>query len=70
MHLKNQPPVLVPSTVRAEIEKLSKAALMDIAWSFATRCAGNEGDPGPIMAELRRERDVILAVRKQEKGTE
>lgn len=64
MHLKNQPPALVPEIVRGEVERLSKAALMDIAWSFATRCAGNEGDPGPIMAEFRRERDAVLAVRK------
>jgi hypothetical protein len=65
MHMKNQPPVLVPNNCWVEIERLSKAALMDMVWSFATRCAGNEGDPGEIMVELRRERDAILAVRRQ-----
>ena len=68
MHLKNHPPILVPEIVRDEIEKLSKAALMDIAWCFATRCAGHEGDPGLVMAEFRRERDVVLGYRKQWKG--
>lgn len=69
MHLKNQPPVLVPSwELIEEMEKMSKAALMDMAWSFATRISGQEEDPGMIMNEFRRERDAILAVRKSLKG--
>jgi hypothetical protein len=67
MHLKNQPPVLVPTDFRAEVEGLSKAALMDIAWSYATRSAGHEGNLFFILLEFRRERDAVLAVRKQSK---
>lgn len=66
MNVKNQPPILVPGLCRNEVEKLSKAALMDIVWSFATRCSGNEGDPRFAMDEFRRERDVIVALRKAE----
>ena len=67
MNLKNQPPVLVDPAYRSEVEELSKAALMDIAWSFAVRCCGVEGLPRQAMEEFRRERDAILAVRKSVK---
>lgn len=67
MHLKNQPPVLVHPVFRNELESLSKAALMDIAWSFATRCTGNEDSALDIMNELRREIDAVLTVRKNAK---
>ena len=68
MNLKNRRPVLVPETCWTEIEVLSKAALMDLAWSFATRASGQEEDPGLIMNELRRERDAVLAARKQNRS--
>jgi hypothetical protein len=42
MNLKNQRPVLIPTTCQPEIESMSKAALMDMVWSFATRCVGVE----------------------------
>lgn len=32
MHMKNQPPEIVPTQYRAAMEKLSKAALMDLVW--------------------------------------
>ncbi len=64
MNPKNYPE-LVPLVFWREIESLSKAALMDIAWSFATRCSGREDKPEEIMAELRRERDAVLAARGQ-----
>lgn len=66
MNLKNQRPVIVPAHYSAEIEQLSKAALMDIAWSFAIRCSGQEESQTEIMREFRRERDTIVAVRKAE----
>lgn len=68
MNLKNQPPILVHPAYRVEIESLSKAALMDIVWSFATRCAGREDEPIYPMNEIRRERDAVLAIRKAAKG--
>jgi hypothetical protein len=58
MNLKNQPPVLVPYQFSDEIEKCSKAFLMDIAWDYAQRIAGTD-DPDSIMREFRATRDVI-----------
>lgn len=69
MHLKNQRSVMVDAIYEDEIEKLSKAALMDIAWSFAVRCCGVEGMPRQAMEEFRRERDAVVAVRKSAKTT-
>jgi len=63
VHLKSQKPVLVPFQHWAEIEKLSKAALMDLAWSFATRCCGVEGDDSIVMSELRCEAESVLLAR-------
>ena len=66
MHLKNQPPIFVPEQFRAEIEKLSKAALMDLAWDFATRCAGaSSDDTNAVMAELRTAAGIVVEHRKQ-----
>ena len=63
MNLKNQKPVLVPFAHWAELDGLSKAALMDVVWSFATRCAGREDDAATILAEVRREAAPGLAAR-------
>ena len=70
MNLKNQPPVFVPREFQAEIEKLSKAALMDAVWDLATRCAGTgpecEGpEPQDVMDEVRRTASIILSHRSQ-----
>lgn len=65
MNLKNQRPIFVPSQLCEEVERLSKAALMDIAWCMATRLSGQEEDPGLIMRELRKERDAVVLLRKQ-----
>lgn len=68
MNLKNQPPVFVPHQYQAEIEKESKAALMDMVWDLATRCAGGDGLAHfRVMEEVRSTRDIILNYRKQEK---
>lgn len=63
MHLNARPPVLVPSTHWQEIEKLSKAALMDMVWSFAGRCSESADDAEAVMREFRAERDVVLNCR-------
>jgi hypothetical protein len=62
MNLKSQPPVFVPSEHRPEIEKLSKAALMDLVWDYAQQLAGG---PDKAMEEFRTRRDIILAHRRQ-----
>jgi hypothetical protein len=68
MNLKNQQPVFVPFCFRAEIEKHSKAALMDMVWDLATRCAGSELVDG-IMAEVRSTGEIVEAHRKQERAS-
>lgn len=71
MHLKAKPPIFVPQQFRAEIESLSKAALMDLVWDFAesstttfshTSACGRDD---AIMKTLRERIDVIQTHRKQ-----
>jgi hypothetical protein len=66
MHLGNQRPVLVPESYWRELEALSKAALMDVVWSFAVRCCGQEDMPRRALDEFFKERDAVLAIRKHE----
>lgn len=66
MNLKNQPPVFVPYQFQAEIEQLSKAALMDMIWDLATRCAGSDLVDG-IMGEVRNTAEIVKAHREQAK---
>lgn len=65
MHLRNKPPIFVPREYRAEIEKLSKAALMDLAWDFVAASDVGEGDEA-IMARLRERIEIVLTHRNQE----
>jgi hypothetical protein len=65
MHLRNKPPVFVPREHRAEFEALSKAALMDMVWDYAERCA-EEKEMSAIMAEFRKARDIVLTHRRFE----
>lgn len=63
MHMNAQRPVFVPQEYWRELEQLSKAALMDLVWDYATRCAGSEVN-GDIIAELRKSADIIATHRK------
>lgn len=68
MNLKNRPPVFVPDHFQGEMEKLSKACLMDMVWDLA-RCAAGVDDlqiPA-IMAEIRNTARIINSYRQQEK---
>lgn len=67
MHLNAQKPVLVPEKYRDEIEKISKAALMDIAWDYAVQLSGGFPDE-EAMQEFRSRRETILIHRKQAKS--
>lgn len=62
MNLKNQQPVFVPFEFRGEIEKLSKAALMDMVWDYAFQIAGEY--PDAAMEEFRKRREIVLTHRK------
>jgi hypothetical protein len=70
MNLKNQPPVYVPDEHQAEIEKLSKAALMDMVWDYAMQFAGVTDyvfdTDGKAIAEFRSRREIILALRQRQ----
>jgi hypothetical protein len=66
MNLKNQKPVFVPFEFRAEIEKLSKAALMDMVWDYAQQNVVRD-DPNEVMTEFRTRREIILTYRAQAK---
>lgn len=84
MNLKNQPPAFVPDEVRAEIEKLSKAALMDMVWDYAVQITSDispshlathgEGATGAAvdiaMNEFRTRREVVLKHREIAKEAE
>jgi hypothetical protein len=64
MHLNAKPPIFVPEGYRREIEQMSKAALMDLVWGFATASTYSVDDHQEIMETLRRRRDIILEHRK------
>jgi len=53
-------PILVPEQYRAEIKKLSKAELMNIAWDLARRCHDVEHDPLGVMMEMRGAAESVL----------
>ncbi len=68
MHLKAQRPIFVPDPYIGELEKLSKAALMDMVWDLATRCSGGDSlETAEIIAEVRHTAEVITSYRKQER---
>jgi hypothetical protein len=67
MHILAQPPVLVPREYWREIESLSKAALMDVVWDYATRCVGEQAGPDGIMADIREYARIVANVRKAAK---
>jgi len=64
MHLKNKPPVFVPAQFVGEFEKLSKAALMDIAWDYAMQMTGTSDDKDAA-AELRERAALINNYRRK-----
>lgn len=64
MHMKNKGPVLIPLRHIAEVEKLSKAALMDVVWSLAARCSQSADDAESVMTEFRAEWEVVKQHRK------
>lgn len=68
MHILAQRPVLVPQEFQREVESLSKAALMDLVWDFATTAHGEEADTAGIIATFRERAATIVALRKSQKS--
>lgn len=66
MNLQNQKPLFVPTEFWGEIEKLSKAALMDMVWDFAMQNTGvTEPHNQAIIDEFRARREIILMHRQR-----
>lgn len=68
MHLNAKPPVFIPDEYQAEIEKLSKAALMDMVWDYATRISEQPCNDAAIMEEFRKCREIVMHHRKSAKA--
>jgi hypothetical protein len=64
MNLKNQPPIFVPEQFQAEIERFSKAFLMDMVWDFARR--GMVDDDANTMGRIRETAEVVKIYRDRE----
>ena len=67
MNLNAKRPVFVPREHWEEVEKMSKAALMDMVWDYAKQLSGTDSDDGAL-DEFRTRRDIILHHRKGAKG--
>ena len=68
MNLQNQRPIFVPQEYWREIEKsLSKAALMDLAWDFATTHSETDS-PEDIIRTLRERANIVLGHRAASKA--
>ena len=65
MHPKNHPPVFVPGEYVAELERLTKAALMDLAFSLVLERSPSK-KPAEIMDRLRRHMAEIVTYRDQQ----
>ena len=65
MHLRAKRPVLVPDIYQQWLEEMSKAALMDMVWDYATELAGgDEATPSQVADRVRQRRELILDLRK------
>jgi hypothetical protein len=64
MHPKNKPPIYVPLEYVPEMDRLSKAALMDIIWTLATGISGAKHTE--IIAEIRGHAATIVTLRDQD----
>lgn len=64
LHLHARSPVRMPQRYWAEIEKLSKAALMDVAWDYAVSVVGEDQGDEPVMEHLRGIARIITGLRK------
>ena len=63
MNIKNKRPIFVPAEYQAEIEALSKAALMDTVWDMATQLTPSD-EPKDIMSLVRAAMYVVTTNRK------
>jgi hypothetical protein len=65
MHLKAKRPVLVPPQFVAELDKLSKATLMDLAYDLAAVASGDGDNEDAVMTTLR---EYLAVVNEHRKG--
>ena len=60
MNIKSQAPIFAPRAMWPELEKMSKAALMDIVWDRAQMAVPAPASDDQIMAELQEHAATIL----------
>jgi hypothetical protein len=65
MHPKNKPPIVVPTEFVPEMERLTKAALMDLVWNLGTTI-NTTGRTHDIEAEVRRRAAFVVTLREQD----
>lgn len=65
MGVTKLPAVLIPAEHRAEVFKLSKAALADMVWSLVSANTECADDPALAIEAFRKEREVVLVHRSQ-----
>ncbi len=63
MHLRNKRPIFVPFEYQDELEKMSKAALMDLVWDLA--CGGKD-TVDEVIADIRAHATIVLGYRKRD----
>jgi len=54
-------PIFVPKDIQPDLDGLSKAALMDMAWNLASLCNGDSCDDAEATADRLYEEAVIVA---------
>ena len=68
MRIGTKAPVFVPDDIARHLDRLSKAALMDIAWNLAALACG-ECDNVALTADRLREEAVIVAGSRRDRVT-
>lgn len=59
----HKPPIFVPGEYQAEMDRLTKAALMDVAWMLVARPDISDAE---IIAEIRSHAATIVTLREQD----
>lgn len=64
MHINAKPPALASLDAYFYMDKLSKAALMDLVWSLAGQTVESAEDNTLVMGKIREEWDIVKKYRK------
>lgn len=64
MGVVKKPAMFVPERFRAEVFKVSKATLADVAWNLAGGCVNSAEDEEQVIRRLREEIEITTRYRK------